>query len=436
MGCSSGKAAKPDAPSAPSAPSKVASEEAASSPEVKEESKGPIEKKVEDAAGVFSGAANLEAATSSVQELKDESAALLDSIQGVLGTKEKQGTNKRDKSASDRAQAFVESLKGAPGEVADPADDSPVKQALRFVARYLVKPLIVVFMIYAFIGKQLYKVYKILPSNVIQMVFGATLCFFGGTFFAALAAAEAANNFGGKEMYDHLWVVWEEGGRVAEATVKDDEVDANNDGIVDVDQMSTNQLINHKAFVAMVAVKEPQRLEEALQKLMAVWITVIGTLKVKFMQTLAIALGIGDMITLPANRVFGPPLGMLLGPDLQHWSAPTIDTSIKLGMCFIASYLQAIISAFYSGLRGGQMFADGLFKLCDERGCWAKLPDCLVAKPYDPDTTYIDDAIKYPLAAAGFYWQITNGFSLPFPFDLLLLPLTLIEWFLRISIFC
>ena len=57
-----------------------------------------------------------------------------------------------------------------------------------------------------------------------------------------------------------------------------------------------------------------------------------------------------------------------------------------------------------------------------------------VAQPFDPDETYLNDLIGYPLAAFGFCFQLFNGFSLPFPFNLVFLPLSIIEWFLRFQI--
>ena len=57
-----------------------------------------------------------------------------------------------------------------------------------------------------------------------------------------------------------------------------------------------------------------------------------------------------------------------------------------------------------------------------------------IQQPFDPDESYVDEAIGYGLAAFGFGFQFFNGFSLPFPLNLVFLPLTIIEWFLRLQI--
>ena len=95
-------------------------------------------------------------------------------------------------------------------------------------------------------------------------------------------------------------------------------------------------------------------------------------------------------------------------------------------------YLQMIISAFYSGLRGGKMFADGLIAFLVEKDLMDKVP--LIQQPFDPDESYLDEAIGYGLAGFGFLFQIFNGFTLPFPLNIVFLPLTIIEWFLRFQI--
>ena len=69
-----------------------------------------------------------------------------------------------------------------------------------------------------------------------------------------------------------------------------------------------------------------------------------------------------------------------------------------------------------------------------ERGLLDRLPDWAVSKPYDPETSLLDEALMYALAAAGFAFQIATLFTLPFPLDLVCLPLTLVEWLLEVQI--
>ena len=58
-----------------------------------------------------------------------------------------------------------------------------------------------------------------------------------------------------------------------------------------------------------------------------------------------------------------------------------------------------------------------------------KLPG--VSAPFDPETSYFDEAVGYSLAACGVLWQLSTAFSAPFPLNLVLLPLEIVEWLLR-----
>eukprot|EP00443_Scrippsiella_acuminata_P007667 CAMPEP_0115261442 /NCGR_PEP_ID=MMETSP0270-20121206/48860_1 /TAXON_ID=71861 /ORGANISM="Scrippsiella trochoidea, Strain CCMP3099" /LENGTH=507 /DNA_ID=CAMNT_0002677319 /DNA_START=14 /DNA_END=1537 /DNA_ORIENTATION=+ len=334
----------------------------------------------------------------------------------------------RQGDAKQRAMAFITALKDMP-------DDGPVKQGIGMCLRTCIRPLILVVMLYISVAKGLYAIYKQLPMNIIQMIFGLSLCFFGGVYYTAIAAIEAANNMGGEDLVIHLRTCWEEGSRITTASLEDDKRDKDSNGIADVREMSTGELINHKAKVAMVAVKEPERFQKAIIALMSVYLSVIATLKYEFAKTVAVALGIANMLTLPATRALGPVLTSLMGPDLRHWVPTIIDTTIKIIAVVVASYIQAFISAFYSGLRGGRMFAEGALNLATTRGWMERLPESLAPKPFDPDKSYLDEALAYPIAALGFYTQVRNGFTVMFPFNVALFPLTLVEFLLRYQVY-
>mmetsp|Transcript_65828 Transcript_65828/g.212346 ORF Transcript_65828/g.212346 Transcript_65828/m.212346 type:complete len:373 (-) Transcript_65828:58-1176(-) len=333
-----------------------------------------------------------------------------------------------DKSSFERSKDFVATL-------TDTQADSPWKQALACFLKYLMKPLIVVCMIYIWIGKKLYIVYKMLPMNIVYMIFGVGLCFFGGVYFTTIAAAEAFRSFGGEALWEELCIVWEEAKLANEASQLDDKVDANKDNIPDVEQMSANELVSHKAKVALAAVKDPERLMLAIQYLFSAYLSVIATLKMQFAKYVALALGIASMLDLPATRCLGPVLAMVMGKDIQHWIPAIISGVIKVIAVIVATFIQSIISAFYSGLRGGKIFAESLISMLGEAGIMDKCPDWLAKKPFDANESYLDEAIGYPLAAFGFYYQLSNAMMPAFPFSLMLLPLTVVEYILRWQVF-
>lgn len=47
---------------------------------------------------------------------------------------------------------------------------------------------------------------------------------------------------------------------------------------------------------------------------------------------------------------------------------------------------------------------------------------------------YIDEVAGFVLAAIGLYFQLTHGFSVPFLFELVLWPLSIIEWVIEYTV--
>ena len=78
---------------------------------------------------------------------------------------------------------------------------------------------------------------------------------------------------------------------IVAANEEDDKVDANKDGIADVDQMDPAALAQHKLFLAMSVVKDPKKLQEAWGALFTAYLAVLATLRLEFARTTAFALG-------------------------------------------------------------------------------------------------------------------------------------------------
>jgi hypothetical protein len=49
----------------------------------------------------------------------------------------------------------------------------------------------------------------------------------------------------------------------------------------------------------------------------------------------------------------------------------------------------------------------------------------------DDDDTYADEILGFVLCALGVYWQLSNGFSEPFPLNILMLPFSFGESFIQ-----
>lgn len=352
-----------------------------------------------------------------------------------------------------------------------------------------IKLFIVVAPIYKKFYLKAYEIYKVLPKNVIQMIFGIALCFFGGTYVgaprascngcavcisaatcrhfevgrggspqlpaacsptpdtslvpwcpaASIAAIEAFRQLGWQTVYTNLEILYAQTQLVIAASEEDDKVDDDGDGIADVDQIEAADLAQRKLQVAMKAIKEPDRLQVACGALFSSYLAVLATLRLEFARTTAFALGIVEMAKYPIIRTLAPlvraapppstpqpprhsrrfrarrrrtpprhsrrfrarcrqapprtllphihmsdpsvctphaayhgltpscPLSFAqvaasIGSELAHWTQTIVETTLTFFAIIFAWFLQMIISAFYSGLRGGKLFADGLIK--------------------------------------------------------------------------
>jgi hypothetical protein len=295
---------------------------------------------------------------------------------------------------------------------------------------------------YLWAYKKVYAVYEILPKNAVQAIFGLALCFFGGTYVASIAAIEAFRQMGFSKVLEELSFVQAQYDKVAAANRKDDMEDRDVDGVADVLQVPTSGLVQRKMFVAMRAITEPGRLQSAVGSLWAAYIAVLATLKLEFARTTAFALGIVEMVKFPTVRTLSPlvmsalaaaPADLKLGEEgAQQWAISIVESTLTLFAVFFAWYLQMIVSAFYSGLRGGRMFAEAVIQILSDYDLIKYLP--FISQPFKPEDSLLDEGIGYSVAAAGFLFQFFSGFNLPFPLNIIFLPLTLIEWFLRIQI--
>lgn len=296
----------------------------------------------------------------------------------------------------------------------------------------VIKGILFVYPYYKAMYEKIYELYSKMPYNLTMMVFGVALCFFGGTYVASIAAIEAFRQLGWQTTYENIQLIRADAQVILAASEEDDKLDKDGNNVADVDEMEPADLAQHKLKVAMTAVKEPDRLQKAFGGLFASYLAVLATLRLEFARTTAFALGIVEMAKYPIIRFFTPALSAALGPDMAHWTQTLVETALTFVAVIFAWWLQMIISAFYSGLRGGRMFADHAIAYLVDKDLMGKVP--LIKQPFDPDESFLDEIVGYSLAAFGFMFQILNGFTLPFPLNLVFLPLTIIEWFLRFQI--
>ena len=206
--------------------------------------------------------------------------------------------------SSTQSEKIAKYLTGV-GQNINPEAGACMKQAEPAI-HAVIKCFLVVAPLYKKMYVKGYEIYQQLPHNVLYMIFGACLCFFGGTYVASIAAIEAFRQLGWQKTYEELQVIYGEVQVVIAASEEDDKVDRDNNGVADVDEMEPTELAQHKLKIAMTAIKAPEKLQTAWGSLFASYLAVLATLRLEFARTTAFALGIVEMAKFPIIRSLSP----------------------------------------------------------------------------------------------------------------------------------
>eukprot|EP00929_Paragymnodinium_shiwhaense_P003544 TRINITY_DN104100_c0_g1_i1.p1 TRINITY_DN104100_c0_g1~~TRINITY_DN104100_c0_g1_i1.p1 ORF type:complete len:352 (+),score=94.06 TRINITY_DN104100_c0_g1_i1:168-1223(+) len=263
-----------------------------------------------------------------------------------------------------------------------------------------------------------------LPQTVLMGILGICVCFFGGVFPATIAAFEAWRLCGGVEALRCAREIWAELAKVAKASDEDDKKDADKDGKADVDELNAKELLKRKTALALRTV-EPERLNSAISSIYTGWIGVLAVLKVQFARTVTLGEVVGEKLYHFSQPAQGS-LKNVVPEEYHRWVPVGCRWACTLIAVSIAWWLTRIASAFHSAIRGGQMVALYLKLFLKEQG---------IAAPkiggFDIEDEHV---VGWIIAAAGFLFQLACGFSVPFPLNLVLWPISIVEWFIVYSV--
>lgn len=112
-----------------------------------------------------------------------------------------------------------------------------------------------------------YKFWQTLPKNVARFLTGSIFCFFGGVYPVLFAAVQAAEYGGRAKVVEACSVLAQEAMAIIEESKKDDQVDADNDGVKDVLEISNKEYMIRKATLVMKKMNPQKvRVKEATTK--------------------------------------------------------------------------------------------------------------------------------------------------------------------------
>eukprot|EP01126_Amoeba_proteus_P027795 TRINITY_DN2751_c0_g2_i5.p1 TRINITY_DN2751_c0_g2~~TRINITY_DN2751_c0_g2_i5.p1 ORF type:complete len:354 (+),score=59.70 TRINITY_DN2751_c0_g2_i5:81-1142(+) len=255
------------------------------------------------------------------------------------------------------------------------------------------------------------------PEEFASALFGLVMAFFGGMYFTTFAAIEAYKACGWTKSYECLQILWKDLSNVWKANIEDDKIDADGNGIPDNEELDPQQLALKKLDLVLRTVN-PVLCMDAISGLATGFLAVVATLRVQFAQTITIGVSLGEIFLKVVQPFACPLLSELIPQPYHRWIPVIVIYGCKIVGVSLAWTMQRVISAFYSAIKGAELFANGLHHYLDRHNIHA---------PFVRDSLHL---IVMIVAALGFTWQLTRGFSLPFPFNLLFFPITIIEWLL------
>lgn len=255
--------------------------------------------------------------------------------------------------------------------------------------------------------------YRKVDDDILHAAFGFMMCFFGGFFPTLIAVFEACKETGWKTIQKSFNDIFEEADKIVKKNAEDDKRP-------EVERMSPHDLIRRK--VAMVLKElDADKFSNAMGGLFTSALAVVAVLKVKFARTIALGTAIGENVK-PVAEVFMKPILMASIPEeYRQWIPVIINYVCKMMAMTIAWYVQMVISAFHSAIRGGLKISRAFWRYA-YKNKWVDKPS---------SETMMDEYVGWGLAAIGFLFQMLFNFRLPFPLNVIMLPLTLAEGIIR-----
>lgn len=248
---------------------------------------------------------------------------------------------------------------------------------------------------------------------------GLIMCFFGGSFVTLIAAAESYRLTGYESSLKCINDLKEDYIAFEKANKADDMKDDDNDGVADVNQIDTDKLIQRKTFLFLKTVN-PKRLSDAFTGLNTAFFAVVATLKLQFAKAITLGHVLGSIIERPICTHFVPILELGLEDEYKKWALPLVSYAVKSIAISFAWFLQRILSSIHSAVRGGHMFSRNILEYLSIMG-YVNI---------NHNNTNLDEIVGYIVAFAGVCFQLSLGFKLPFPLNILLLPFTILEYVL------
>jgi len=261
--------------------------------------------------------------------------------------------------------------------------------------------------------------YKYNLESLLPAFLGLAMVFMGGTYMTTIAAVEAFRLCGWDSTKHSLELLWKElrAARLVASQIEDSD-----------DDEPTSQRLVHKGSArkldAALGAIDPSAIEEGFTGLSRGTFAVLATLRTRF----AHAITLGNSLAGMGFDLLGPalvPIVKVAIPEkYEKWAPFLVRYGLSVATCSMAWLLLRIFTAYHSAIYGAHLLAHGIV---------AYLVKQKRLTPERASSLNVAAAV-WVVGGLGFLWQLTTGFRLPFPLNLLLLPLTIVEELLMLLV--
>jgi len=266
-------------------------------------------------------------------------------------------------------------------------------------------------------------IYDKMPQYSVVMIYGLVVAFCGAHFAALIAVVEAFKQTGAfKKIGACLVDLYESFKKLHAENAKDDAKDEDGDGVSDVDELSNGELFLRKCTLVMRTV-DPNKVNKALSGLYSGFIAAVMVVQFEFAKTVTLGASLGDFMEKSLDILLDPLLEKILPKEYMAW-VDLLEKYIcrSIGV-FIAWSIQFYNSLLHCAVAGSLIFSRALLPFLAQRD---------IIHVENMEDTYLDEIIGWSLAFFAIMIQAAFGFKLLFPFNVVLSPVLLVEWSLRL----
>ena len=172
--------------------------------------------------------------------------------------------------------------------------------------------------------------------------------------------------------------------------------------------------------LAVAGTVNPAELSQALSAVYQGAMGIVAAASGIVAQQVALGVSVGNHMRKPMALLATPSLARIFPEAARDWISSCVNYVCKAIGTLLAFMVGWYVFAMQSSVYGGLLFSRRLLKMLKAYGAAA-------LQEYNPQTSYLDEAVGWGVAFVGFIFQGWVSWRLPFPLNIILLPLLLME---------